>query len=1070
MDPGGLRGVEYIAIAGGVVRLSDASGRWRRERAAICLGAALTLSVCPALAASLQAPRPGQSSLPKPSPKQSQPAPRSPRATPSVAEAAPIVATVQAYYAALNQRDVGAALRLWSETAPEIATVRRALPSMLERSNPTWTDVEATVASVAGARARARVTFSVSYSFPGRPSPPPMTTRNVMELVNEAGEWRIAADRAESEDIAQRLVQAADETAVTRILIEERENVTLGVARALMGLGAFAAGARQQYEAAIRAYSLALRIAESPDTLLSDSEKQFGMASSHVAAALTGLAQVHVYKPQPDPLRAIELLTRALGLHERAGNEPGIADVQHALGNAYYGVGDYAEALDRYQHVLPLALKQQDRATTARTQLGIGNVQYLFGHYDAALQAYSAALEAYVANADVEAQPQPLQGLGRVYAVIGDFDRARAEYETALRLLAPTNRKSDQASFLIELGRLDFQQGRLAEADAQYLRALELAEVAGDVGAQGRALFSRGLVHMVEGQFDQAIERYTAAAAAFRQAGGEGTDNVAQTLLARASARYEQRDLPRALEDFTASRQTFEKTRNREGMARAHLGIAMVHVTRRETKVALDAATRARDLADRARAADVQWQARHQAGRAWLLAGDPVKAREAFEDAIRLLEGTRFEAGAEAESQPPAQRAAPYVALVEWHVARGNGAQALVAAEATKRRLLQDLVRPFHFRLTRGLAPDRQAAERRIANRRVSLLRQLRREVDLGKPNPARVATLEQDLAAARVEAAQSSRALARDLPALAYQRGDTELSSLDALGAALPARAALLHFVVGDERTSVIVVTRPRTDAALSGASAAAASPPAAALDAYAFTVPVSRQQLAEQVWRFVDGIARRTDTVAADGRALYDLLLAPAANWLAGRSQLVLVPDDSLWTLPFEALMPGEGRYLIQDVELTATPSCVAWLSQPVQSPRQPLMALTASGELSDVAPLQTRLTFPTAADLPPARETTTVSPASTVLAAWELSAHDLSTDDLVLAGVTPKPERLRIDAGRLGPIGLFWVLQSAGARRLILARRPLPDDTPTVTTRPLPHPHDWATWLVIGPPQSR
>ncbi len=215
------------------------------------------------------------------------------------------------------------------------------------------------------------------------------------------------------------------------------------------------------------------------------------------------------------------------------------------------------------------------------------------------------------------------------------------------------------------------------------------------------------------------------------------------------------------------------------------------------------------------------------------------------------------------------------------------------------------------------------------------------------------------------------------------YQRGEAKFTSLDPLAAALPPNAAFIHFVVGDDRTSVIVATHPRassdgSSARTDGGDEGTNRQAAPRLDVHAFTVALTRQQLAEQVWRYTDGIAKKADTVMADGRALYDLLLAPAADRIAGRTTLVIVPDDALWTLPFEALMPADGRYLIEDAAITLLPSAAAWLSRPepgdVAEP--PLTAIAATGEVSDIVPFQTRLTFPSD-DLPPLRPASSQSP---------------------------------------------------------------------------------------------
>jgi tetratricopeptide (TPR) repeat protein len=1074
--------------------------RWRWSlRLCVFTGCVLALSACPALA--------------------------QPPETPSdSADSAAISTVVQAYYAALNQRDMETALRLWSDRSPEIADVSRLLPQTLERTKPTWSDVDATLLSVSGDRARARVRYTVRYNYSGQSASPPFPNRNVMTLARDAGEWRILGEKPETQDVAERLMAAADDGALDTIVREEGEAITLTTVRFLIGLAGHAF-ASQQHAAAIRGYERAVRFSETPVGPLSEMEQKNDMAAMSLGQALGGLALVYIYMPKPDLPRGIELLTRALALHERVNNDGGRSDVLQALGNAYYSIGDYAQALDAYQRVLPLAEKMQDRDTIARTHQGIGNAQYLFGQYDRALAAYTTALDAFVAlgklgTNTVDDQARALQGLGRVFAAVGDFDRGRLEFGRALALLeaSPGSQKAQQASVLLELGRMDFQQGLLDGAKTLYGRALTVAEAANDLFTQGRALFSLGLVSVVRSAFDDAVQQYTRAADAFQKI--PNADGAAQAWLARASARLEQPDLARALDDFNLSLKTFEHTKNQEGLARAHLGLAMTHEQQRAGPQALEHAAHAYDFAVSSVTPDVQWQARQVTGQAWLLGGDPVKARQAFDDAVALLESARLDTAGGEEALAPTERAAPYVALVESHVANAAPVEALIAAEAAKRRLLEDLLRPFRFRLTRGLSPERLAGERRLLNRRVSLLKQIRREREnavtvapvasaapastrsasarsgsVGSASAslastvrpsmaatARTAALEKELTAVRAEMGEWQQAVARDLPSLVYQRGEAKFTSLDPLAAALPATAAFIHFVVGDDRTSVIVATHPRAASADGAAATAAATATdgdgtsrqvVPRLDVHAFTVAVTRQQLAEQVWRYTDGIAKKADTVMADGRALYDLLLAPAADRLAGRTTLVIVPDDALWTLPFEALMPTDGRYLIEDAAITLLPSAAAWLSRPEPAAGSPLTAIAATGEVSDIVPFQTRLAFP-ADHVPPMRpgvEIATASAptaaASTTLAAWELFDRDLTTDDLVLADVTPKGERLRLDAGRLGPTGLYWALQVAGARRVIFSRRPAVTAATSAAGPGLPHPHDWATWLVIGPP---
>jgi CHAT domain-containing protein len=66
----------------------------------------------------------------------------------------------------------------------------------------------------------------------------------------------------------------------------------------------------------------------------------------------------------------------------------------------------------------------------------------------------------------------------------------------------------------------------------------------------------------------------------------------------------------------------------------------------------------------------------------------------------------------------------------------------------------------------------------------------------------------------------------------------------------------------------------------------------------------------------------ARDLEAVALASR-LYRRLLQPAEAQLAGRSRLVVIPDGVLWELPFQALSPRPGRYLIEERSLSYAPS---------------------------------------------------------------------------------------------------------------------------------------------------
>jgi len=68
---------------------------------------------------------------------------------------------------------------------------------------------------------------------------------------------------------------------------------------------------------------------------------------------------------------------------------------------------------------------------------------------------------------------------------------------------------------------------------------------------------------------------------------------------------------------------------------------------------------------------------------------------------------------------------------------------------------------------------------------------------------------------------------------------------------------------------------------------------------------------------------IAGQDPGFADAARQLYDLLLRPAEDQLKSNSTLCIIPDGPLWDLPFQALQPGDNRYLLENYVIYYSPS---------------------------------------------------------------------------------------------------------------------------------------------------
>src|SRR5262249_1533085 len=87
-------------------------------------------------------------------------------------------------------------------------------------------------------------------------------------------------------------------------------------------------------------------------------------------------------------------------------------------------------------------------------------------------------------------------------------------------------------------------------------------------------------------------------------------------------------------------------------------------------------------------------------------------------------------------------------------------------------------------------------------------------------------------------------------------------------------------------------------------------------------YTLPVNHELLAQQIEHFRDKLAARDLGFRTSAGKLYELLLKSAEPQLRDKNNLIIVPDDTLWDLPFQALITGTNTFLIENSAIAYAP----------------------------------------------------------------------------------------------------------------------------------------------------
>jgi CHAT domain-containing protein len=678
-------------------------------------------------------------------------------------------------------------------------------------------------------------------------------------------------------------------------------------------------------------------------SLAEEIKDQRGMAN-----ALNGMGNAH--RLQGHYAQALEHYQKSLAIAESLGEKRRIATIYGLIGNVYFAQSDYAEALDYFQKGLALSEEVKDEQRTAIALSQIGGVYHALGDYTQALEFYQKSLAIQEAIGDKSNIAVQQTNIGRIHFVQGNYALALEYYQKSLEMSEALGIKIRISSALNNIGVVYRQQGNYALALQYYQKSLEIKEAIGDRAGIASNLNNMGAAYRQQGELTQALEYYKKSLAMCETLGLKS--GIALTLNNIGYVEILKGNYPEAEARLQRSLTVAESIGNKSAVATALGNLANVYEKQRQPEQALNFAERATTLARQIGESETIWKIRLRAGTAHRALKQFAQAQQAFEEAINTVETLRVQVvGGEQEQQRFFEsKVSPYNAIVDLLVTENKGAEALAYAERAKARTLLDVLQQGKFSVRKAMGAEEQDQERRLKAELTRLNIMLGSAGQSNKPDASRISDIESRLEKARLNYQAFQTNLYAAHPELRVQRGEAPIINAEELATLLPdANTALLEYVVTDDKTFLFVVTRTPAN-------------PAARIAT--FTLPVKREELGKQVNAFRDQLAARDLGFRTSAAKLYDLLLKPAAALLNGKRQLIIAADDQLWDLPFQALLTGRQRFLIEEAAISYAPSLTALREmikrEKAQSVASDSTTLLALGNPSASRGVQTRATL--------------------------------------------------------------------------------------------------------------
>jgi len=288
------------------------------------------------------------------------------------------------------------------------------------------------------------------------------------------------------------------------------------------------------------------------------------------------------------------------------------------------------------------------------------------------------------------------------------------------------------------------------------------------------------------------------------------------------------------------------------------------------------------------------------AGQVYRAAGLNEKARKVLDQAITGVEYRRSHtAGGEENRQRLfEQLILPYHEMIKVLASENSSAEAFSYAERSKARALLDVLDSGRVEVNKAMTPAEQKQDadwrRKIAMLNVELDKSRQAE------DKSRITASESKLNQARLEYEAFQTNLYSLHPDLSVTRGELKPLNFAEISGLIPnPTSALLEYVVTDEKTFAFVITK------------GAKSRPVLRL----IQIDIRQAELEKLVQHYRDQLAQGAPDFQKSSQQLFALLLKPVEAELRGASSLIIVPDGSLWDLPFQALEAENQRYLIED-----------------------------------------------------------------------------------------------------------------------------------------------------------
>jgi CHAT domain-containing protein/lipopolysaccharide biosynthesis regulator YciM len=568
-----------------------------------------------------------------------------------------------------------------------------------------------------------------------------------------------------------------------------------------------------------------------------------------------------------------------------------------ALTTIYRSAGQYKKVLEIDQNILDLGNKQNDLESIAFAYMGMSYVNFYYGDYWKALQFYSKSINLSKSLGDLRTQAIQLNNIASVYAMLLDRTKALEYFNQSLEISRRISNQTNEIRVLLNMGNIYKELNQFERAMSNYQQALRLCE---KIKSMDLSLIFGNMAdaYLMQQQYEQGII-------------------YAQKALESA----------RDIDD-----------KEQEGYALRTFGNLMIGLQKYEDAIryhqlALAIGKEIKDI-------QIMWESYAGLGACYEQLQENQSAIIGYKKAIALYDSVRMNLDlASLGTSFLEDKFEAYPSIIQLLAHDGNFAEAFSYAEKYKAKLLTNIVAQGQAHIEQTVPDSVRQQLTKLSTQIEDLHRKLLAERNCVAPNQKVIVDLDQQVTDCEVKKSLFLEELKKKYGAFYQLTSGDPLSIQEVQSSVLGSDQTLIEYIVGQKKISAFIAMK---DTLLY------------------LELPVTRDSL-EQMLKNLSPIfdrqqknyrpifnAQLANFSILPSYQLYQALIKPLESFFQINHELIIVPDDLLYYLPFETLVCdisgveshydfSHARFLIEKYVVSYSPS--ASLLDPRLQHSQPL-----------------------------------------------------------------------------------------------------------------------------------